>query len=263
MSGAQVRSVRGWALALAVGVMACGAGKETRRPDEELAERLEAGLRALEKKRYGRAQEQFEHVALYGSHTDLADDAAFYLGETHFRNKAFLEAIDQFEKLVRQMEYSPFVERARYRICESYVAKSPKLHHDQNHTLSAIERLQEFIEDYPDSEHRQEAGRQIRSLRTKLAEKLYATAELYLKLEEWTSALVYLDDLLDTYYDTDVADQARVLKVQTLVRAGRMGEAEAFWKENAERFADRKLEAEAKKLLRKTTGEGGRKKKGS
>ena len=60
-------------------------------------------------------------------------------------------AIAEYEKLTRKMGYSSFVEDARFKICEAYRIESPKYYHDQEYTLKALERYQEFLDDYPNS----------------------------------------------------------------------------------------------------------------
>ena len=39
------------------------------------------------------------------------------------------------------MGYSPYVEDARFKICEAYSIESPRYYHDQEYTLKALERL--------------------------------------------------------------------------------------------------------------------------
>ena len=80
----------------------------------------------------------------------------------------------------------------------------------QTNTLEAIERLQEFIEDYPISSNIELATEEISSLRLKLAKKDFESARLYLKLEEYDSALIYLNNVLAEYYDTNIIDEVRI-----------------------------------------------------
>ena len=49
------------------------------------------------------------------------------------------------------MAFSPFVEDARFKICESYRIESPKYYHDQEYNKKYLERYQEFLDDYPES----------------------------------------------------------------------------------------------------------------
>ena len=69
------------------------------------------------------------------------------------------------------MTFSPHVRLARYRICQSYEKSSPKFYFDQDATDRAIQKYQEFIEDFPDSEYRDEATATIHELRNKLSQK--------------------------------------------------------------------------------------------
>ena len=228
---------------------------------DDLQERYDRGKKFLEKRKYYRAQQEFEYVLLRGSHTELGDDAQYYLAESYFLNKEYLLAISEYDRLIRQMSYSPYVEDSRFRICQSYEKKSPKFYHDQEYTESALEKLQEFIEDYPTSEHSEEAIQIIRSLRSKLAKKQFEAAILYIKMEEYDSAINYLQDLLASYYDTDHADLARQKIVDAHLRAGRIKEAQEYFDQNESKFKDQSILSETISMLSETKGKGFLKKK--
>ena len=65
---------------------------------------------------------------------------------------------------------------------------------------------------------------------------MYETAFLYVKLEEFEATLNYLNDLLDTYFDTSSADNARLLMIETMITIGRNEEASIFFQNNKEKF---------------------------
>lgn len=225
------------------------AGSRADGKGEDVGSHFDRGMEFYEKGKYVRAKEIFENVLIRGRHTDLGDDAQFYLAQSYFRNKEYLMAISEYERLVRQMSYSPYVEESRFRICESYASLSPEYYHDQAYTVRAIERFQEFIEDYPNSEYREQSVESIRTLRAKMAEKLYESAILYVKMEEYASAILYLEQLLESYYDTEIADHARVKMVQAYVQAGEKDEAVSFLNENETRFSDDTLLKEARGII--------------
>ena len=108
---------------------------------------FENGKIALAKKKYIKAQDYFNTVVIGASHTELGDDALFYLGESFFYSKDYLIAISEYDRLIRRMPFSPFIEKARYRICEAYLILSPKYFNDQTYSEKALEKLQEFIDD--------------------------------------------------------------------------------------------------------------------
>lgn len=218
---------------------------------DDIQERYDKGLELLKKRKYYRSQEHFQYVLLRGRHTDIGDDAQFHLAEAFFLNKEYETAISEFDKLVRQMSFSPHVKLSRYRICQSYENSSPKFFHDQEATNRAIQKYQEFIEDYPDSEYRNAATATIGELRNKLSQKMLESAVLYVKMEEYEAAISYLEDLLDIYFDTEYADQARLMIVETFVIAKKLPEAKAFLEENSTRFSDEMLKNDALGLIQK------------
>ena len=118
-----------------------------------IKERFESGLLNLEKGKFLQAQLDFNNVLIRGTGSDFGDDAQYFLGESYYRNKEYLEAITEFEKLTRRMGFSEYVEKARFKICEAYKIESPQYFHDQEYTLKALERYQEFMDDYPESEY--------------------------------------------------------------------------------------------------------------
>ena len=183
-----------------------------------IQERFDLGLDNLDNEKYLKAQTDFKNVLIRGTGSDLGDDAQYYLGEAYFRNKEYLLAVAEYEKLTRRMGFSPFVEDARFKICEAYTIESPKYYHDQEYTEKALERYQEFLDDYPNSKFNDDVLSSIESLREKLSEKLYETGILYMKLEEYESAKMTFQMVMDQYYDTSFINFAHQGMVKALAK---------------------------------------------
>jgi|TARA_B100001105_G_scaffold253860_1_gene248327 outer membrane protein assembly factor BamD len=192
---------------------------------------FEKGKLALSNKKYVRAQDHFNTVVIGASHTELGDDALFYLGETYYYMGDRLLAIAEYDRLIRRMSFSPYVEKARYRICESYVILSPKYFRDQTYSEKAIEKLQEFIDDYPNSDKREEAQNNIKILRNKLSRKAYDTGILYIKMEEYTSALIAFKQVLDLYYDSEYNELAHMKTIACYIYRNEFEEAQKYYDE--------------------------------
>ncbi len=210
-----------------------------------LQERFDRGLEYMEKGKYYNAQQEFQIVILSGSHTELGDDAQFHLAEAFFENKEYLLAISEYERLTRSMKYSEYVEKARWRICEAYVAESPKYYHDQASTDKALQKLQEFIDEYPNSEYNDDAKETIKNLRNKLALKLYNSGQLYLKLLVYDSAIITFEDLLARYYDTDYAEQAHIGIIRSHIFMKNYTDAQNHYDENSYKI----VSADVKKMV--------------
>ena len=207
----------------------CSSNKFIRDIDYEAE--FEKGKFALSYKKYVRAQDHFNTVVIGASHTELGDDALFYLGETYYYMGDKLLAIAEYDRLIRRMSFSPYVEKARYRICESYVILSPKYFRDQTYSEKAIEKLQEFIDDYPNSDNREEAQSNIKILRNKLSRKVYDTGILYIKMEEYKSALIAFKQVVDFYYDSEYNELAHMKTIACYIYRNEFEEALQYYDE--------------------------------
>jgi outer membrane protein assembly factor BamD len=193
--------------------------------ESSIQEIFKNGLDNLEEEKYLQAQSDFTQVLIRGSGSDLGDDAQYYIGEAYYRNEEYMSAIVEYEKLTRRMGFSPYVEDARFKICESYKIESPKYFHDQEYTEKALERYQEFLDDYPDSEYFDEVLFSIESLRDKMGLKLYETGILYMKMEEYYSARMTFNKVIDLYYDTLIVYEAKAGVVEAFAYNKEIDEA--------------------------------------
>lgn len=214
-----------------------------------LQERFNIGMSNLENEKYLQAQADFKYVVMRGTGTDLGDDAQYYLGEAYFKNKEYLLAVAEYEKLTRRMAFSPFVEDARFKICEAYRIESPKYYHDQEYTEKALERYQEFLDDFPNSDLNDDALVSIDLLREKLGRKLYETGILYMKLDEFESAKLTFQSLIDMYYDTEMIQFAYQGMVKALARNKEIEEANALLGDQKDMLIESELYTDAQKTI--------------
>ena len=208
------------------------------RSDIDYDSEFESGKIALGKKKYIKAQDHFNTVVIVASHTELGDDALFYLGESFFYSKEYLMAIAEYDRLIRKMPFSPFIEKARYRICEAYLTLSPKYFNDQTYSEKALEKLQEFIDDYPNSDERQKAELDIKQLRNKLSEKAYQSGVLYMKMEEYKAALLAFKQVVELYYDTDFIELAHLKTIACYIEKNEFETASNYYANNRIQIED-------------------------
>ncbi len=190
--------------------------------------RFDDGLAFYEEEKYVKASQQFNIIVERASHTDLGDDALFFLAESFFLNKDYDLALIEFEKLVSRMGFSPYIEKSRWRICESLMLLSPNYYHDQDSSLKAISQIQEFLDDFPNSEFSKDADKLIEELRSRLAEKNMETGKLYVKLKAYDSAIVSYNIVINEYYDTNFFEDANMEIIRCLILQNKNSEAELF-----------------------------------
>ena len=172
--------------------------------------RFDDGLAFFEEEKYVKSSQQFNIIVERASHTDLGDDALFFLAESYFLNEDYDLALIEFEKLVSRMGFSPYIEKSRWRICETLMLLSPNFYHDQDSSLKAITQIQEFLDDFPNSEYSKDADKLINELRTRLAEKNMETGKLYIKLKAYDSAMTSYEVVVNEYYDTKFFNDANM-----------------------------------------------------
>ena len=208
---------------IGLSLIACGGNKV--RADLTTAERLEYAMKLFQDRDYYDARTQFRIVVLNAPGSVSVDQAQFYLAECHFHMEEFITAAAEYEKVIRLYSRSEFLDDAQFKIGLAYYELSPQAALDQKYTWKAIEELQKFLEDYPESEHKEKATDLLLKIRTKLAKKEFNSADLYRKLGYYESALIYFDEVLNRYYDTEYAEPALFFKALILYRLERYTDA--------------------------------------
>ena len=199
-------------LSLIILLSGCAGSKEaksTEPPKEKTyIERFDDAVAAFEAKKYYKSIEDFTFVVFNAPGSDIADDAQFYLASANFEMKEYLVAIDEYQQLLRRWPASDLYEETRFKIAECYFNQSPGYQRDQQYIDKAIAAYQDFIDEYPFSEHRPEAEMRIKELHLGLASKIYEAGNLYMVLREWKAAIITLQEIVDTYYDTPLLQDA-------------------------------------------------------
>jgi outer membrane protein assembly factor BamD len=168
---------------------------------------------------------EFTVITLRFSNDPVVDDAQYYLAESHFKQKEFLIAVSEFQKLINDYPQSAYAILAQFKVGLSYYNMSLRPELDQEYTLKAIREFQTFIEEHPDHELAAECDKLIRKLRLKLARKLYNNATTYRKMGEHSAALVYYELFMERYYDTPLVPDVSFWRAEMLYKLERYEEA--------------------------------------
>ncbi len=193
-------------------------------------ERLNYAISLYDDEDYQDALTEFQALLLQYPGSIIVDDTQYYLGMTRYQRDEYIVAAYEFSKLIRNMPASEFVPKAQYMLAQSYYQLSPNFNLDQQYTKKAIVELQAFIDYFPLNEKVAEAENQIIELNKKLAKKEYNTAVIYEKLEYYKAAIKYLNNVIDTYHDTQYAAMASYKKILLLMDREREDEAYAEMK---------------------------------
>lgn len=170
------------------------------------------GLYQSEK--YTDAAEAFETVIQIGRGTDYGQEAQFYLAESYFKDGRYLLAASEYERYISLFPRSEKRQEAQFMEAYSYYKLSPRYKLDQSYTHTAIEKFHLYNSRYPNSDRVDEASKYITEMRSKLAKKLYHSADLYMRTDQYEAAIIYYDLTIDQYPETIWAQRALVDEIE-------------------------------------------------
>jgi len=213
-------------------------------------------MRQFDKGRYVDALDRFTRMSLDYAGSSLMDSIRFMEAECQYRLNEHLLAADLYREMADRYPNSPLVDEARLRTADCWYELSPHFALDQTYTLRAIDEYQSLLDDHPDTPHKALAEERIAACRHKLALKALRSAELYLKMGHWRAALIYFDEVLETWYDQpDVMEAALFQKALCQQRLERAADTRATLEEYLRTWPDGAHVAEARRLLAASGGE--------
>jgi outer membrane protein assembly factor BamD len=201
-------------------------------------EKLAYAITLYEDEDYDLATNELQAIVLQYPGNPVVDDAQYYLGMTRFKREEFILAAYEFSKLVKNMPSSEFVAQGQFMLAESYYQLSPHYTLEQRYSKKAIEEFQAFIDFFPSNEKVPEAEKKINEMNEKLAHKTFENARIYEKLEYYTAALIYYENILEIYHDTPYAPLAMYNKIKLLIDSDRSKEALSEISKFIQRYPD-------------------------
>ena len=217
--------------------------------EEDLSPRFDKAMEYFDRGKYPRAKDEFDYIIMTDPGSKIANESQYYMAEALFQMEEYSEASITFDRYVRFSPDFTKIEKSRYRICECAILSSNAYQREQSQTHRALEQLQMFIEDFPESDLIRDAEIGILELRIKLAQKDFEVGRMYLKLEEYESALIYFRSVLNNYYDTSFADDARIGIIFTHILNDNRQGANSYFKAEKDRFLSQSKYEEAETLL--------------
>jgi outer membrane protein assembly factor BamD len=246
-------------LLVGLAVVAAGCGSSEKAASSMNAEERFAHAKALfDDGDYLEAINEFTVITLQYQGSAHAADAQFYLGECRFNRAEYLLASFEYSVVKRNYPASLRVPEAQFKLAMSYYELSPRSSLDPQYTRKAIDEFQTFVEYYPSNPLVPEGDAKIKDLTNRLAKKQYETARLYTKMEYYKAALVYYDDVIDRYHDTEYAPVAYLDKAELLLSRHRYREARETLEAFTARFPQSVLQSRADSLWKQLDREAPR-----
>jgi len=136
----------------------------------------------------------------------------FFFAESYFQTKSYILAAYQYENFVKSFPKSDRLQEATFKAAKSYYFQSPKYSLDQDDTYTAIEKLQIFMNLYPDSEYVDEANQMIAELQEKLEKKEFEIAKQYFTIRDYRAAIKSNETFIGSFPGTKFREEALYTK---------------------------------------------------
>ena len=196
---------------LVVLITSCGEYQKALKT-EDVAVKFEMATKLYDTGKYNDAIRLIEQIAPAYRGKPQAEKLFYMFSQSYYKTKQYYLAAYQFESFVSGYPKSEKVEEAAYLGAKCFSMLSPVYSLDQIDTFKAIDKLQVFIDSYPNSTYLPEANRVLRELNEKIEKKVYENAKGYHTIMDYKSAMVALDNFIADYPGTSFKEDALFYK---------------------------------------------------
>ena len=175
--------------------------------NEDIAEKFRIGTELYDAGKYSKANRLFAQIVPGYRGKPQAEKLMYMYSNSYYMMKDYYLSGHQFERFESAYPNSEKAEEASFLGAKSYYMLSPVYSKEQKETVEAIEKLQLFINKYPNSQYLAEANTLVKELDYKLEKKVFEIAKLYNKVayfesSDYEAAIKAFDNFLIEYPGT-------------------------------------------------------------
>ena len=189
--------------------VACESQYEALLASNDADAKYKAAMEYFGEKRYSKAAQLFESLAILTNGTERDDTVQYYWGLSNSRYKDYYTAQSNFTKFLENFPLSPFAEDARFLRLDCMYRATYRYELDQAPTRTCLQAIDEYMRQYPEDTPHLEACRLMKKdLNERLDHKAYESARLYYKMEDYKASRVafrnVLKDNAENVYREDI-----------------------------------------------------------
>ncbi len=178
-----------------------------------------------DRKWYHRANELYRDLLPVMKGTKNYEAMFYRMSYTFYNTGDYLSASLYFKTFVDYFPNSKDAEEAEYMHAVSLYKVAPKATLEQTNTIKAMEAMQSFINQRPESKYVTEANKYIDDARKKLEQKEAGAAKLYYNIggyiPSYKAAAIAYKDVMNTYPESPNNDFYQYMIVRSLYRYAR------------------------------------------
>lgn len=175
---------------------------------DDIALKSEVANSMYDAGKYNKAIRLYEQIAPSYKGKPNAERMFFLYSNSLYKTKQYYLAGYQFENFSANYPKSEKREEATFLGAECYYKLSPVYSLDQTDTQKALDKVQRFIDQYPNSTFLPKANEYIKELRVKQEKKSFEIAKQYNTISDFKAALKAFDNFISDYPGTPFKEQA-------------------------------------------------------
>ncbi|RZJ62909.1 MAG: outer membrane protein assembly factor BamD [Flavobacterium sp.] len=179
---------------------------------EDIKYKYEIAEKMYEKKKYAKAIRLFEQIAPSYRGKPQAEKMFYMYAFSFYNTKQYYAAGYQFENFSAGYPRSEKIEETSFLAAKSFYMLTPRYSLDQTDNYKATDKLQNFINAYPNSQYMPEANLLVKELREKIEKKYFEIAKQYNTIMDYKAAIKALDNFVIDYPGTPYKEEALYYK---------------------------------------------------
>ena len=175
---------------------------------EDIAVKYSESVKLYEKGKYVKAIRLFEQIAPSYKGKTQAEKLFYMYSQAYYKTEQYYLAGFQFESFASSYPKSEKQEEALFLGAKCFTKLSPVYSLDQTDTDKAVDKLQNFIDTFPNSIYLSEANAMVKELRNKIEKKAFENAKQYNTISDFKAAQIALDNFISDFPGTIYKEEA-------------------------------------------------------
>ncbi|WP_034057860.1 outer membrane protein assembly factor BamD [Lacinutrix jangbogonensis] len=179
---------------------------------ENIATKYRVGEDLYNAGKFSKANRLFEQAIPQYRGKPQAERLMFLNADASYQMENYFVSGYHFERFVSAYPKSTKKEEALFKAAKSYYQLSPVYSKDQGDTNTALEKLQEYINVYPESKNATEANALVKELSVKLEKKAFEIAKQYNRISDFKASISSIDHFIIDFPGTAFREEALYIK---------------------------------------------------
>ena len=175
---------------------------------EDTAVKFALGTKLYDAGKYNKANRLFEQIVPSYRGKPQAEKLMFMHANSFYMTKDYYLAAYKFEQFETAYPKSEKAEEALFLSSKSYFQLSPVYSKEQKETREALEKLQLFIDKYPESSHLADVNEMVKELDYKLEKKEFEIAKQYNRIMDYQASIKSFDNFLLQFPGSSFREEA-------------------------------------------------------